>query len=252
MRFIANISLLFTEHAYLDRFAAAANAGFDAVEILWPYEETASLDQVKQAAKQAGTDIVLLNTPRGYTPETKMGVAALEGFAETFQEQLHTALSFANHLNIKHIHVLSGVTSDILAQATLIRNLRHACDQAPNQNFTIEPLSPRAMPGYFMNSFARAADVIEFVDRPNLGLQFDLFHATEMGDWRALWADFATLATHIQIGNPGNRHEPIDPIVTEFLATVVSDYAGDISAEYFPETTTEAGLGWLRDARKLF
>lgn len=247
-RFAANLSFLFTELPMLQRFAAARAAGFDGVEILFPYD--LAVTEMAQEVAAQGLAFVMLNTPPPNWAGGVRGFAAQPGREERFQTDFDRALRFAQALNTRHIHVMAGKASGPRARATLIENLRWAAARAPHASLLIEPVNTGDLPGYFLDSFALAADVIAAVGAPNLGLLFDAYHAHMMdGDAVAGFVRWAPLVRHIQIAGAPGRHEPrlgdID-YAAFFDAVDHAGYSGWVAAEYQPATTTEAGLRWMR------
>ncbi len=247
-RFAANLSLLFTELPFLERFEAARAAGFAGVEFLFPYEHDPS--DILSALQACGLPLVLFNTPPGDWASGERGFAAVSSAKEAFNDGLALVLSYAGILNPLHIHVMSGNAEGAAAEGCLCENLARACEMAPDQSFLIEPLNPFDMPGYFLRDFQTARRVIDRVAAPNLGLQFDAYHAHRItGDLQSAWAENHPQTRHIQIaGHPG-RHEPIPSEIDYrafFGALDQSGYGGFVSAEYHPKTCTPDGLGWLR------
>lgn len=248
-RFAANLSLLFTELPYEDRFAAAAAAGFQAVEILFPYEY--AVKDTRRALLAGGLDLVLINAPPpNYTGGTP-GYAAVPGGEARFQNDMHRVLRYAHELRPGLIHVMAGYTKGAQAEDTFVRNLQWLADLAPYQNFTIEPLNTGDQPGYFLDDYDLAARVLDRADRPNLGLQYDSYHAQVIhGDAAAVWDRFGSRAVHVQIGAAPDRSEPAPGPIdfpALFAAIDASGYAGWVSAEYHPSTErTEDSLGWMR------
>ncbi|MDA7966240.1 TIM barrel protein [Ruegeria sp.] len=249
-RFAANISLLFTELPYLDRFQAAAQAGFNAVEILFPYDLAAK--ETRRALLANGLELVLINAPPpNYTGGTP-GYAAIPGGEGRYQADIKRVMRYAQALKPGLIHIMSGYASGPQARDSFVRNLQWAADFAPQQQFTIEPLNPVSQPDYFLNDYTLAAEVLDQVNRPNIGLQYDSFHAQMIhGDALSIWQDHQHRITHAQIGATPDRSEPgrgeMDfPALFEMIEA--SSYTGWVSAEYTPSTQrTEASLHWLRD-----
>jgi hydroxypyruvate isomerase len=250
-RFAANLSWLFTERPLTERFAAARSAGFGAVEILFPYEEPAA--QLAEAARLAGTPVVLINCPPPNWAGGPRGFAALPGGEARFEKDFERALRFAEVLGARHLHVMAGAAEGPAARAAFERNLAWAAARAPRQSLTIEPINRTDMPGYFLSDFREALEIIEAVGAPNLRLQFDAYHAQMIhGDAAALWELCASRVAHVQIAGAPGRNEPdrgeID--YPAFLAALDQEgYDGWVSAEYRPRATTEDGLGWLARAR---
>jgi len=252
-RFCANLTFLFRELPLVDRFAAARDAGFDAVELLWPEEETTPPEAIARKLQESGLPLALINTPRAGQRGRHWGLAASNGGEQSFDDALDATLARAALLKPRHIHILAGIASGAGAEARYVCNLRRACDRAPDQSFTIEPINRVTLPGYFLDSFETAARVIDAVARPNLGLQFDTFHAQRIsGDMPALWRRYGRRAVHVQVASSPDRHEPaaqagpggIDH--PAFFARLDREgYTGFVSGEYHPRADTAAGLNWL-------
>ncbi|WP_372886877.1 hydroxypyruvate isomerase family protein [Shimia sp.] len=248
IRFAANISLLFTELPLLDRIAAARDAGFDAVEILFPYDHDPAL--IRARLQHCGMPLALINTPAPDWQSGGRGSAALPGAEKRFQREFAYALEVAGALGAEKLHVMSGRAGGAAAKERLIANLHWACDAAAGLNLTIEPINTTDMPGYFLDDFDLAADVLDRVKAANLSLQFDAYHAARItGDPVATWARHGHRATHVQIADAPGRHEPgsghID-FASFFARLEATGYRGYVSAEYHPADTTTRGLGWLR------
>lgn len=251
LRFAANISLLFQEHPFIERFAAARTAGFTAVEILFPYDVAAA--DIRRALDDAGLELVLVNAP----PKTPVpDHPAVPGGVEAFRAAMEEVLDYVAPLNPGGIHVMSGYAEGPEAEDALVDNLRWLADLVPDQLFTIEPLNPVVQPGYFLNDYDLAARVLERVGRPNLGLQYDSYHAQMIhGDALAVWARVAPLVRHVQFGAPPDRSEPrLDRGPVDFpalfAAIEASGYNGWISAEYNPTTErAEDSLSWMTGLR---
>ncbi|MEF9604425.1 TIM barrel protein [Paracoccus sp. PXZ] len=249
-QFAANLTYLFTELPMLQRFAAARRAGFDGVEILFPYD--LAVKELVQAAQAARVEFVLMNTPPPNWAGGPRGFAAEPGNEARFRSDFDRALRFARALGVRHLHVMAGKASGGLARRTFVENLRWASQRAPQTSLTIEPMNHADMPGYFLDSFDLAAEIVEEVDAPNLGLQFDVYHAQMIhGDALAVWQRHAGRVRHVQIADWPSRHEPrqgdID-LAGLFRAIDIAGYRGWVGAEYTPRSSTEAGLRWLRPA----
>ncbi len=247
-RFAANLSMLFTEVAFLDRFQAARRAGFQAVEFLFPYDFSA-LD-IKAALDDCGLPLVLFNTPAGDWAKGARGHAAVPGMSDQFAGDLALALDYASVLHPMHTHVMAGVSQGEDALACFQSNLRHATETAPAQCFLIEPLNPFDMPGYFLDDFAQARSVIKSVSAPNLGLQFDAYHAQRItGDALAAWPENRSLSRHIQIAGSPGRHDPLPSEIDYrrfFRQLDIEGYTGFVSGEYLPRHSTETSLAWMQ------
>jgi len=208
-KFCANLSMLFTEYPLLERPAAAKAAGFEAVEILFPYDDNAA--DLGTAIAQSGLPLALINCPPpNYAePDGPRGFAAVWGEEKRFQQAFRRTLRYAGALGAERIHIMAGVAADKEAWARFVGNLTWAAEFAPKQMLTIEPINCHDMPGYFLNSFDLAIQVLEKVNAPNLGLQFDAYHAARMGlDVLDTWDRVKDRVTHIQVGGVPDRHEP--------------------------------------------
>lgn len=249
-RFAANLSMMFTEHAFLDRFAAAKAAGFEAVEYLFPYEHTAA--EIRSALDDAGLEQALFNGPPGDWEAGERGMAAVPGRVPEFKASIEEALSYAGVLRPHRLHIMAGNAAGKGAQATYVENLGWAADQAPDQVFCIEPINTRDMPAYFLNRSDQAAAIIETVGAPNLKLQFDLYHAQIMeGDLTRRLERLIGHIGHIQIAGVPDRHEPeVGELNIEHLFGVLDrlGYDGWVGCEYRPAGDTVDGLGWFRTA----
>ncbi|GAA6160727.1 TIM barrel protein [Ruegeria sp. HU-ET01832] len=247
-KFAANISLLFAELPYLDRFQAAAEAGFKAVEILFPYDLAAK--ETRRALLANGLELVLINAPPPNYTGGQPGYAAVPGGEGRFRSDIRRVMRYADVLKPGLIHIMSGYSSGPVALETFVRNLQWAADAAPQQQFTIEPLNPVSQPDYFLNDYALAAEVLTQVDRLNIGLQYDSFHAHMIhGDALEIWNRYRPHVVHAQIGAAPNRAEP-GKGPTDFAALFAAmdqhGYTGWVSAEYTPSTQNSAdSLGWM-------
>lgn len=247
-RFAANLSLLFCEYPFMARFGAAKTAGFDVVEVLFPYEFPK--DQVRQEIEKHELSLALINTPAGDWAAGERGFAAVPGAQQHFRDGFAQALEWADDLNARFVHVMAGNALGAQAREVFIDNLRWAVQQAPDQNLTIEPINPLDMKGYFLNDFDLARDILQAVNAPNLHLQFDAYHAHRItGNTLKAWGEFGSLAAHVQVAGAEGRREPTSDIIdyAAFFAQLDADgYAGVVSGEYHPKGRTEDGLGWMR------
>ena len=250
-RFAANLSFLFKELPFMERFAEAKAAGFEAVEVLFPYEEPAS--EIARLCRDLGLTMVLINAPPPNYAGGERGFAAVPGLEDRFKKDFRRALRVAQFLEAKHLHIMAGRAKGYVATETFKRNLDWAAREAPTQSLTIEPINQMDMPGYFLNDFDLAAEVLEAVQAPNLGLQFDAYHAqiiTE--DAFKTFEAHAGKICHIQIGSAPDRHEPFKGEIDYpafFQMLDARGYRGFVSAEYNPKGRTGEGLEWLRAAQ---
>lgn len=249
-KFCANLSLLFTELPLEQRIGAARAAGFDAVEILFPYDDNAV--DLRRMLDQNAIPLALINAPPPNYTGGPRGFAAIPGGQARFALDLRRVLRYGQALGAQHIHLMAGGGEGAEARAAFVENLRHAAQEAPEQSFTIEPINQHDMPGYFLSDYGLALDILDEVDAQNLHLQFDAYHAHRItGDVTATWDLVRARTAHVQIAGFPGRHEPTGGEIDypAFFARLDADgYAGWVSAEYRPEGVTEAGLGWLADA----
>ena len=254
-RFAANLSLLFTEHAFLDRFAAAARAGFAAVECQFPYHWP--LVQVAEARERAGVALVLHNLPAGDWDAGERGIACHPDRVDEFQAGLEQALVYARGLGCRQLNCLAGIAppgaDPERLRATFIDNLAFAARRlrAEGMRLLIEPINTFDVPGFYLNRSAQAIGIIEAVGADNLFLQFDLYHAQRMeGELAGTLSRQLSRIAHLQVADNPGRHEPGTgeirfPFLFDHLDAL--GYAGWVGCEYVPSGTTEDGLGWLRD-----
>ncbi|MEM8991472.1 MAG: 2-oxo-tetronate isomerase [Pseudomonadota bacterium] len=251
-RFAANLSMMFNEHAFLDRFGAAARAGFRGVEYLFPYEHDAG--EIRARLDEHGLEQALYNTPPGDWNAGERGFAAMPGAEDRFDAHLDQALEAAQKIRPKNIHVMAGIVQGPAARATYIANLALAAARAPDQGFVIEPINHWDMPGYHMGTTEAARGVIAEVGAPNLRLQLDLYHAQIMeGDLTRRIEALAPLTAHVQVASVPKRQEP-DTGESAFGHLMGSldrvGYGGWVGCEYSPAGRTEDGLGWFAAYRE--
>lgn len=247
-RFAANLSFLFTDLPFLDRFEAAAHAGFKGVEFMFPYATPAG--EIRTRLNTNGLSLVLFNLPPGHWDKGERGFAALPGREDEFASAVDLALRYAEALDCPRLHAMAGLTTHGASRDAYVANLRLAADWAAplGIDILIEPINTRDMPGYFLTRAADARDVIAEVGKPNLGLQFDLYHRHLMeGDVEAAIAEFGPLARHYQCADPPDRGEPsLRTIDYAHLFRLIdaSGYDGWIGCEYKPRGATLDGLAW--------
>jgi hydroxypyruvate isomerase len=246
--------MMFNEVSFLDRIDMAAQAGFEAVECLFPYAEPAS--RLAARLRAAGLTQVLFNAPPGNWEGGDRGLAALPHRRDEFRQSLARALDYAATLGCPRLHVMAGIpgagSSPDRCRGHYIESLVYAAEQAAGQNVTIliEPLNSFDVPGYFLNSIGQAAAVIAEAGQPNLALQFDAYHV-QMSQGRIVETFRLNLSMigHIQISGVPGRCEPDSEqeINYPFLFAAIdgSGYSGWVGCEYRPRGTTAAGLGWL-------
>jgi len=251
-RFAANLSFLFQEFGFIDRFAAAAAQGFAAVEFMFPAEHAPAT--VAAALRDQGLQMALMNAPAGDWAAGERGLAALPDRRRDFRAAMARGLDFAGAIGCPKLHVLAGLVpqgADIRAhQACYMDNLAWAAQQALGFGITltIEPINQRDIPGFFLSDFDYAERVIAEIGAPNLRLQFDIYHAQVIhGDVsRRLQRQFP-LVGHVQIANPPDRREPgKGELSFDFLFGQLDalGYDGWVGCEYRPEGSTRDSLAW--------
>ncbi|WP_347310876.1 hydroxypyruvate isomerase family protein [Defluviimonas sp. SAOS-178_SWC] len=247
-KFCANLSWLFTDLPFMERFKTAKEAGFDAVEVLFPYDCPAQ--EMRDQLVWNALTFVLMNCPPPNATGGPQGFAAIPGLQDRFRRDFDRTLRYAQVLKPRHIHIMAGASEGPDAEACFTDNLRWAAARAPKQSLTIEPINRQDMPGYFLADYDLAARILDAVAAPNLGLQFDAFHAHRItGDVMGTWAAHGARARHIQVAGFPGRNEPTGGEIDypAFFARLdAGGYAGWISGEYAPAGPTEAGLGWMR------
>ena len=250
----ANLSWIYQEVPFLQRFGAAAAHGFKAVEILFPYEAPAK-DIAAELKKHKLTQ-ALFNLPPGDWSKGERGIAALPGRDAEFAAALDKALEYAKVLECRTLYVMSGLIpagGDATAMhKTFVANLKRACDRTANSGLTLvmEPINHRDIPGYFTNTTAQVEKIIAEVGAPHLKLQLDLYHlqVTE-GDLQKRTERLFPLTAHVQIAGNPDRNEPDTGEANHLYLLDVLDrlgYQGYVGLEYKPKTTTAAGLGWAK------
>ena len=252
-KFAANLTMMFNEVDFLDRFAAAAAAGFAGVEYLFPYP----YEKDRLAEELAANDLtqVLHNLPAGDWAEGERGIAIFPDRVGEFQDGVGQAIEYAKLLDCAQLNCLAGVAAgdkdpDSL-KTTLVENLRFASDKlaAEGISLLIEPINTRDIPGFYLNRTSQAPDIIDRVGSDNLFVQYDIYHMQIMeGDLATTIENNLERIRHIQLADNPGRHEPGTgeinyPYLFEFLDRV--GYGGWIGCEYKPATTTEQGLGWF-------
>ena len=255
-KFAANLSMLFTELPFLDRFEAAAKAGFKAVEFLFPYAWTA--EEIKQRLDDHGLTLVLHNLPAGDWDAGERGIACHPDRVEEFRAGVVKAVAYAKVLGVGQLNCLAGKApagvSDPLLHQTLVDNLKFAANalQAAGLRLLIEPINSFDIPGFYLNFTSQALSILDEVGADNAFVQYDIYHAQRMeGELAATMQKHLARIGHIQLADNPGRNEPGTgeinyPFLFKHLERI--GYSGWIGCEYKPATTTEAGLGWLQQA----
>ena len=256
-RFAANLSMMYQEHAFLDRFTAAAQDGFRGVEFLFPYAFSAQ--DIRARLDAAGLTQALFNLPPGDWDAGERGLASLPGREDEFKRALDQALTYAAVIGNKTLHVMAGLIkpeqSRAKHRAVYVSNLAYAARTAASAGLTlvIEPINTRDIPGFFLNRQDEAHTICEEVGAVNLQVQFDLYHAQIVeGDLAMKMRKYIGRIGHMQIAGVPLRHEPSEGEVHyPYLYTLMDElnYQGWVGAEYRPKGNTSAGLGWFAPYR---
>lgn len=251
-RFAANLTMMFTEVPFLERFDAAARAGFTAVEFLFPYEH--SVEEVAQRLRRNGLRQALFNLPPGDWNAGEKGFAALPDRFADLEQSLRTALPYAQATDIRRVHLMAGMASraDAKAVAAYRKSLAAAAAFfAPHGlDVVIEPINSRNIPGYFLDDFGFARDLIGELNLPNLKLQFDIYHCQIIhGDVTMRLREMMPIIGHIQIASIPSRNEPDgEELNYPFIFAELDrlGYSGFVGCEYNPRGRTTDGLAWFR------
>lgn len=254
LRFAANLSMMYNEYAFLDRFAAGAKDGFEGVEFLFPYAHPVA--DIQSRLTSLGLTQALFNAPPGNWEAGERGIASLPGREDEFKQSIDTALSYATVLGNRSLHVMAGLIRPdqdrAEHRAVYVSNLAYAAKQAASAGITIviEPINTRNIPGFFLNRQDDAQAICKEVGATNLKVQFDCYHCQIVeGDVAMkLRRDIAGIG-HIQIAGVPERHEPdVGEVHYPYLFKVMQEigYQGWIGCEYIPAGNTSEGLGWLR------
>lgn len=253
-KFCANLTMLFNEVPFLDRFEAAAKAGFEGVEYLFPYPYPK--EQLADQLRTHRLAQVLHNLPAGDWDKGERGIACLPDRVAEFQASVETAIDYARALGCPQVNCLAGVVPAGLAreraEQTFIDNLRFAAPKfkAAGIKLLIEAINTRDIPGFFLNTTRQSVGIIEAVGSDNLYVQYDIYHMQVMeGDLAPTIEKHLPRIPHMQLADTPGRHEPgTGEINYPFLFGFIDKlgYAGWIGCEYKPRTTTVDGLAWIR------
>lgn len=256
-RFAANLSMMYNEVPFIERFGACAADGFGAVEFLFPYAHPAQ--EIRDQLDRHGLQQVLFNAPPGDFEAGERGIASLPGRQDEFRDGVERAIEYARVLGCPRVHLMAGLVrreSERVAQREIyVDNVGWAARRLAEAGLTalIEPINTRDIPGYLLNTQADAHAIVERLGLPNLKVQMDLYHCQIVeGDLAMKIRRYLTEVGHIQIAGVPHRHEPdIGEINYPYLFALLDElgYDGWIGCEYRPRAGTSAGLDWLRALR---
>ena len=253
LRFAANVSMLFTEAPFLDRFALAARAGFAAVECQFPYEAPAA--EIRARLDDLGLAMVLHNLPAGDWASGDRGLACLPQRASEFRSGVPRAIAYAHALGVRQVNCLAGIApadaDTAQLRRTLVDNLRFTARAfaAEGLRLLVEPINTFDMPGFFVNRTAQCVALLDDVGEPDVFVQYDAYHAQRMeGELAGTLARYLPRIAHVQVADNPGRHEPgTGEIRFDFLFSELErlGYDGWIGCEYRPAGRTDVGLDWL-------
>ena len=248
----ANLSMLFTEHSFLDRFGAAAQAGFEGVEFLFPYAFEAK--QIADQLQEHRLQLVLHNLPAGHFDAGERGIACHPDRVDEFRDGVEQAIHYAEALGVTQLNCLVGIrpvnVDEATVRTTLVDNLRFAADALEKRSIRllIEPINTFDVPGFWLTRTQQAVDLIRDTGSNNIFLQYDIYHMQRMeGELAATIRNNLGLIKHVQIADNPGRFEPgTGEIDYRFLLRHLDDisYDGWIGCEYKPRAGTLEGLGW--------
>lgn len=256
-RFAANLSMMFQEVPFLDRFRAAADAGFRGVEYLFPYDYP--VEAVEEPLRKYGLENVLFNLPPGNWPGGERGTTCLPGREDEFRAGVELAVSYAARLKTTRLHAMAGIVppdADAAAvRATYFANLKFAAAELGRHGITllIEAINTRDMPGFYLTTQAQSAAAVAEVDEPNIKMQMDCYHMQVMeGDLSTKLRRYAPWCGHVQVAGAPERNEPDTGEIRYAHIFKLLDglgYAGWVGCEYKPAGKTLDGLAWFRSLR---
>jgi len=251
--FAANLSMLFNEVDFLDRFTAAREAGFKGVEYLFPYDF--NKQDLVDALQSNDLTQVLHNLPAGDWSGGERGIATMADRVDEFREGVNRAIEYATALGCKQVNCLAGIAPEgadpKILQSTFVSNLSYAAGRLGENGIRllIEPINTMDMPGFYLSTTAQALDILKAVGSDNLAIQYDIYHMQIMeGDLARTIKTHLSSIEHLQLADNPGRNEPGTgeinyPFLFSFLDSI--GYPGWIGCEYIPAATTTAGLGWL-------
>ena len=257
-RFAANLSMLFNEVPFLDRFERAAKAGFEGVEFLFPYPFPAA--EIKARLDANGLKVVLFNTPAGDWDKGERGLACLPSRVDDFRRGVAQAIEYATALGAPQVHCMAGLApegaTDADLRRTYVANLQHAAEAFGKAGLkaVIEPINHYDIPRYYLNTSRQGISVMDEVGASNLLLQYDIYHAQRTeGELAGTIERLLPRIGHMQLADNPGRHEPgTGEVNWPFLFAHIDrlGYRGWIGCEYKPAVATETGLDWIRRLAK--
>jgi len=254
-KFAVNLSTIFTEVPFLERFKKARDFGFSFVECQFPYEY--SIEEIQQELKQHQLEMVLINLPPGNWAKGDRGIAADPTRIEEFKESVKQGIRYARALNVSKIHCMAGIVSGADPKAVYTENLQFAGKELAKHGLTllIEPINPVDMPGYYLTNIYQAAEILKAVNLPNVKLQFDFYHIERVhGQSHSIYQEYADIVGHVQIADHPGRHQPGtgEMDYQQILQNLNYKYEGYIGLEYIPQGKSEESFEWFSpDERRM-
>ncbi|OOF55536.1 2-oxo-tetronate isomerase [Rodentibacter genomosp. 2] len=252
-KFAANLTMMFNEVPFIERFAAAAKAGFKYVEFLWPYDY--EIKTIKQELDKYGLQVVLFNTPAGEVSKGEWGVSAIPGREAESHAHIDMALDYALGLGCPNVHIMAAVVPDGADKAeyqqTFINNIRYASEKFKPHgvNILLEALSPEVKPHYLLKSQYDTLAIVEQVERDNVFVQLDYYHAQNVdGNLSRLTDKLNGKFAHVQMASVPDRHEPDEGEINyDYIFNKLDEigYQGFVGCEYKPRGETSSGLAWF-------
>lgn len=254
---VANLSFLFTEKPFMERFVAAKAVGFDKVEFMFPYDY--DLDEIKLQLDSLGLELFLFNLPAGNWGDGERGIAINPDRKNEFRTGVGKAVEVAQKLGVKQVNCLVGIrspgTEETELWTTLVENISYAAEQLQEQGIRlmIEPVNHYDIPGFFLNTTDQVIRLIKEVNQSNVFLQWDIYHASrESEDLLKTLSDLIAHIGHVQIADQPGRNQPGTGTIdfqSFFTELKKAGYSKSISLEYVPDPDTEASLEWVKNYR---
>ncbi|CAN8010484.1 unnamed protein product [Ixodes pacificus] len=255
VKLAANLSTMFKDGSLADRYSAALQMGFKAVECQFPYDTP--LEEIRSRKKSSGLEQVLINSYPGDLSKGELGFAAKPGCEGEFLRSLETTVNYAKALNCKKVHVMAGVTGghcDKSMEETYVKNLRRAADMFEKEDIVgvIEPLCKQVKPGYFLDSYEKGTRYVAEINHKNMRLLLDVFHMQMLsGNLTNTIREIFPLVGHVQVSQAPNRQEPSAPgeINYRYIFELIEElgYRDWIGLEYFPSGSTADSITWIKD-----
>lgn len=252
-KFAVNLTTIFTEVPFLERFQKAKQAGFSFVECQFPYQS--SIEDLRREIRDNDLSLVLINLPAGNWESGERGLAIFPERRDEFRQSVAKGIEYAKALGVAKLHCLAGVLDSEAdrprARETYLENLKFAASEMASYGLTllIEPINPYDMPGYFLSEIEEAANIIEEIGLPNVKIQFDFYHIQRIkGNLSANFGKYLDQVGHIQIADVPGRHEPgTGEIDYKQVLKDVTDrgYKGYIGLEYSPKASSEESFKWI-------